>query len=338
MRARTADPLRRRWSLLPAGALAVGLALAGCTSGGSSASGSSDSAAGASTTGSYAAPSAAAAAPSAAASAASGAQSLRGSSVGGAAKAVSLDVIRTAPDAGQGRDIIRTAELTVRVKDVAAATEQAQDLATGSGGLVFAEEASASPGRPQDARTTLTLKVPPAGYAGLLEALGGLGTRLRQTQHAEDVTGQVVDVASRVASQQRAVAQLRALLDRADTVGQVVQVEGQLARREADLESLQAQRKALAAQTALATVTATLVGTPRAAVAPVAAPKDDRNAFVTGLTNGWDAFTATLAGVSTVLGALLPFLGLALVLGIPTWLVVRRLRRRTAPPSGAAAS
>ena len=68
-------------------------------------------------------------------------------------------------------------------------------------------------------------------------------------------------------------------------------IEGQLAQREADLESLQAQQRALSAQTSFATITLSLV----ALTAPVAKPKPaDRGGFVGGLADGWHAFTKAL--------------------------------------------
>jgi hypothetical protein len=52
-----------------------------------------------------------------------------------------------------------------------------------------------------------------------------------------------------------------------------------------------------------------------------------------GLTGGWDALRTFLVGLSTVAGALLPWLILLAVLAIPGWPVFRRLRRRQATPA-----
>ena len=52
-----------------------------------------------------------------------------------------------------------------------------------------------------------------------------------------------------------------------------------------------------------------------------------------GLAGGWDALHGFLIGAATVAGALLPWLVLALVLAIPGWPLVRRLRRREATPA-----
>ena len=88
---------------------------------------------------------------------------------------------------------------------------------------------------------------------------------MSEDQSADDVTGQVIDVAARISAQRASVARIRALLAKATTLGQVVQVEGELTTRQAALESLEGQAAALADQTSLATATVTIVG-PKAVV------------------------------------------------------------------------
>jgi uncharacterized protein DUF4349 len=224
------------------------------------------------------------------------------------------------------RDIVYRAQISVRVKDVAAAADSAESLARGVDGVVFAEETRNDPDSPAASTARLTLRVPPGEFRTVLRQLAGLGERLSQSQTAEDVTTQVVDTESRVASQRRSVARVRALLSEAKTIGEVVQVEAELSRREADLESLEAQLAKLKDVTELATIEASLVGP--AAPAP---KQKEALGFLAGLMGGWDAFARIVLVGLTVLGALLPFLVAAAVLGLPAWLLLLRLRRRTAP-------
>src|SRR3712207_7297710 len=58
---------------------------------------------------------------------------------------------------------------------------------------------------------------------------------------------------SRVESARAALERIRALLDRADSLGTVIRLESVLSDRQAELESLLAQQKALAAQTQMST-------------------------------------------------------------------------------------
>jgi hypothetical protein len=170
--------------------------------------------------------------------------------------------------------------------------------------------------------------VPPAEFRTVLKKLAGLGDRLSQSQTAEDVTTQVVDTRSRIATQTRSVARVRTLLAKANNLGEVVQIESELAKREADLESLEAQLARLTDITELATIEVTFVG-------PAAVVVNDETdlGFLTGLRGGWDTFVQIVLVGLTVLGALLPFLIAAALLGVPAWLVVRnRLVRRPQTP------
>jgi hypothetical protein len=62
--------------------------------------------------------------------------------------------------------------------------------------------------------------------------------------------------------------------------------------------------------------------------------------FLAGLRAGWHALLDVFVVGLTVLGAVLPFLGVGLLVGVPAWIGIRALvrRRRLAPPSEASAS
>ncbi len=220
----------------------------------------------------------------------------------------------------QDRSIIRTANLSIRVKDVLASAGKAETLAAGAGGFVAGEQTQADPDQPDLARAVLTLRVPGPRLPRLLGDLGRLGALISQDQAASDVTAEVIDVQARIASQQASVNRIRALLGQAKTIGQVVQIEGELANREGALESLKGQSKALADQTSLATVTATLVGSGSAP--PVVTPAE--TGFGHGLKQGWKAFTTATTWLLTALGAVLPFL----IIGVPLLWVLATARRR----------
>lgn len=225
------------------------------------------------------------------------------------------------------RSIIRTATLTVRTSHVADGVTKAEAAAQGLGGLVGDANITTDPDKPDQTTAVLELRVPGDSYDALMKALSGLGQVVVKSEKASDVTTQVVDVESRLATQRKSLEQVRTLLSRAGTLPEILQVEADLTRREADLESLEAQRKILADQTALATIDLTLV-TPKAAPPP---PKPKRHlGFVTGLLSGWHGLTATTIVGATALGAALPFtLPVLLLAGIA--ITVWRRRRPVGP-------
>ena len=232
------------------------------------------------------------------------------------------------------RDVVYRGSITVQVRDVGWAADRAEALATGADGVVFSEQSTTDPRHPRYGQATLTLRVPPSAFGPTLDGLGRLGKELDRQRSAEDVTTQLTDVDSRVRSQQRSVDRVRVLLGQAKTIGEVVQVESELSRREADLESLEAQLAKLKDVTDLATVEVTLVSADRT---PTRVKDDGPDlGFLTGLRGGLGALGGIALVAVTVLGALAPFALVAALLGVPAYFVLRARRRPpTTPPAPA---
>jgi hypothetical protein len=215
--------------------------------------------------------------------------------------------------------IIRTASLTVQVKDVPKALDEARTTAENAGGYVGNE--TTTRGSQGHERTRVVLRVPTEKYDEVLTDLQGAGKLLDRTAKAQDVTDQVVDVDSRIKSQRASVARVRELMDRATKLSDVVTLEGELSSREADLEALLAQQASLKDRTSLATITLSLTQTP-----VTKAAKDDTPGFVDALAGGWHVFVTMLRWIALALGAALPFAALAALIAFLWWRVVRRRR------------
>jgi hypothetical protein len=214
--------------------------------------------------------------------------------------------------------IIRTASLTVQVKDVPKALDEARTATEDAGGYVGDETTDRDSGGHE--RTRVVLRVPVDKYDEVLADLQGAGKLLGRTAKAEDVTDQVVDVDSRVKSQRASVARVRELMDRATKLSDVVELEGELSDREADLEALLAQQASLKDRTSLATITLSLSETPVKKAA-----KDEDPGFVDALAGGWGAFVTMLRWLAVAFGAVLPFAAVAALL-VLAWLRLIRPR------------
>ncbi|WP_097867696.1 DUF4349 domain-containing protein [Streptomyces sp. rh34] len=216
--------------------------------------------------------------------------------------------------------VIRTAALSVEVRSVPKAVAAARAAAEGAGGLVATERTE----RLDDTYETshLVVRVPQDRFQEVLRELAGSGKLLSRTSNAKDVTDQVVDVDSRIATQRASVARVRELMDRAERISDVVALEGELSSRQSDLESLLAQQSSLKDRTSLATITLDLT--------PPDAPDDDgreeETGFLDALGGGWDAFVTMLRWIAVAFGAAFPFL----VTGALALLVWRVLRARRA--------
>lgn len=296
---------RRGRAALGAGVLVALLALSGCGAGGSDDSASADKRAVSSDEkgGGHA-------------DAASGAKGTEG------ARAASGEPDSTLPVT----HVIRTATLSVQVKDVPRAVAAARAVAEDAGGVVAKEDTE----RLDDDHdvSTVVLRVPQEAYDASLRALAGAGTLLSRTTSAKDVTDQVVDVESRIATQRTSVARVRKLMDRAERISDVVALEGELSSRQAELESLLSRQASLKDRTTLATITLELTE-------PDAADSGDDGGpgFLDALAGGWHAFVEVLRWIALAIGAAAPFLALAAG-ALVLWRVVRRRRAGRAAASG----
>lgn len=220
------------------------------------------------------------------------------------------------------RDVVRTGDLSVAVDAVAAAADEAGRLARAAGGTVESDERTRDGA---DAKADVRLRIPPQAFDGVLSRVAGLGTETGRSLGSQDVTDTVVDLQARLDSQRASVARVRALLDRASTLGEVVSVEGQLTKRTSDLEALEARVAAVRAQVDLSTLTVHLVARHHVVESYAPGPRG----FGDGLRAGWKALVATGRAVALVVGALLPFSPLLLLAGGAV-LVTHRRRHRPA--------
>ena len=290
---------------LPTSLLLTALLVAGCTS-----AGGGDEA-GTATSGEVAAPQVATDGGVGGGGGEGAAQSGAGSAASG--EVLSVTDLRAAP----GAAVVRTAELEVRVDDVRAAADEAARIARTAGGRVEAEDRS---GSGEDGTATVQLRVPPRALDETVRALSALGEERARRLSSEDVTDQVVDLETRLATQRAGVERVRALLAEADALGEVVQIESELTRRTADLEALQARLESLTTRVDLSTVVLRL----DARDGPVVG---EALGFGDGLRGGWDALVTTARVAAVAAGALLPFLPLLLVIG---YLGLRARSRRAA--------
>jgi hypothetical protein len=181
-------------------------------------------------------------------------------------------------------------------------------------------------------RSRMVVRIPTADFDHAMTELEKVATLISSKRQSQDVTTQVLDMDARVESQRRSIERIQVLFDHATSIKDIVSIEGELSQRQADLESLESQQRYLADQTSMSTITVSVERTPAKA-----RPKPrhhDEAGFLAGLSGGWGAMQTFLVGASTVAGALLPWVALAVLLAVPGVPLARRLRRRTAlPPS-----
>ena len=221
------------------------------------------------------------------------------------------------------RKLSRRADISITVKDVDVAASRVRSIAASAKGMVLAEAISSEPDLPETGGySTITISVPTDSLDATLDELAKLGTVHSRNASTDDVTAQYVDTQSRIDTMEASVNRVRALMTQATRLADIVTLEAELSRRQADLEAMQSQLAALEDATTLAPVEVRL-----STDAAVLEEAEDDTGFLAGLAAGWKAFTASVAVVLTVLGAMLPFAVVAALVVVP---LVVWLRRRGA--------
>ena len=219
----------------------------------------------------------------------------------------------------QTRAVISTGRVHLVADDLEAVRDELDRMLGRYGGHVATEQTSKDDDGEAD-HSELELRVPSRHFGRLMTDLEGLGNVTDRNRKAVDVTTEVIDVDSRIRTQEVSLDRLRGFLGEATDVDAMIRLESEIARREADLASLRAQQDYLADQTSLATITLTMTRD-HADVAPDGNSLDDAG-FVTGLRNGWEGLVSVLVVGATVVGAVLPFAVVLALLGVPGWLLL----------------
>lgn len=214
----------------------------------------------------------------------------------------------------EAREIVVTAFASLTVDDPAAAADTLSRWVEGEDGRVESRSESTHDG---DASISLRLRMPADTTGDTTRRLRELGEVSDLSIDSEDVTAQGRDLDARIRALEVSTARLQDLMAEAATTADLLAAEETLARRQADLEALQAERRGLSDQVARATYTVEISSEER----PDA---PSRSGFVGALEAGWDGLVATLGFVVRVVGFLIPWAALlALLAG--AYLGARRL-------------
>ena len=220
------------------------------------------------------------------------------------------------------RDVVKTASMNVTVADPVEAADKAAVIAQDAGGRVDSRSDDAGSGTGR-ASTSMSLRVDAAKLDGALRELKALGTVDHAEVTTEDVTAQRVDLDARIKALQTSVDRLLAIMRDARDPDSLIKAEDALSARQADLDSLRAQREALGDRIAYSTVNVTFVAEKIGGPAP-----KQYQGFLGQIERGWDGLVS-LAGASVLLvGLLLPWLGALVVAGGIGYGVVRLVRSR----------
>ena len=153
------------------------------------------------------------------------------------------------------RKIIFIASLSIEVEEVEAAVDRARAVAESLGGFV---EHLSSSGGSETPRADLTIRIPQTGFSDALEHIESLGEVQFRNLGSEDVTEQFIDLGARLKSSMAEEKSLLALLERSNSVTEILTVERELTRVRADIERAQGRLNFLERRVDLATIQVSL--------------------------------------------------------------------------------
>jgi hypothetical protein len=162
------------------------------------------------------------------------------------------------------RMVIKTAALSVRVKDVPVANTRAIQLAEAGGGYVQSSSQYEEGGE----RADLSIRVPPEGFLPLIRSLEALGQVDAKSISGEDVTEEYYDLDARLENLTEVRRRLFELLDRAVKVTDAIEVEQQLERVGGEVNQIKGRMKYLQNMAGLATVNLSLYTDEKPAAVP----------------------------------------------------------------------
>lgn len=224
------------------------------------------------------------------------------------------------------RDIITSADLTLRVTDVEKASRTLAAVAGEHGGYVESAQLGEHQGdggdgavKPVRGPSTgwITLRVPASDLDAVIAAAGVQGDVLSSAVSREDVTAAAVDLRARVEAARASVQRLTELMAKSGSVADLIAAETALNERQAELESYEQQLKSLDEQVSMSALRVQL--TERASTTTA-----DPAGFGDGLLTGWNGLVVALNALVVAAGFLLPWAGIAAVVFLIIWLIRRR--------------
>lgn len=222
----------------------------------------------------------------------------------------------------KGPDIVTTGSVRMTVSDPAAAADKFAAATIDAGGRVENRNEQSGSSRPT---VDMTLRIPSDKVDAVLANIDELGVVESKSINYDDVTAQRVDLDARIKALQTSVNRLLELMSKATNTADLLAAETSLTERQAELDSLRAQRATLGDQIAYATISVSLA----------AEPTVSRGGFGGAMEQGWQALVSLGTGLALTFAFLIPWLPLIAVLAVVFWWLVRRQRRRAqAAPRG----
>ncbi len=214
--------------------------------------------------------------------------------------------VRTyAQQKAKNRMVVSNAQMSLKVEDAQKALDNAQSIVAGCNGYIENSNSSQLEGELPTA--TCVFRVPCTQFDNVVQRFRKLGSVLTENIQADDVTLQYADINARLKVIRIEEQQYLTMLRNARRTGEIMEIRDRLSQVRQQIESMDAQQKALMDQASLSTISVTFVQR-------VAAGKPEE-------PNGWadETWGSAVNGLSAV-GRFLGRVTIFLFVFSPIWI------------------
>jgi hypothetical protein len=232
---------------------------------------------------------------------------------GGAAIPVPIPVPTAGDITGPGIDtkIIKTADITLEVRDVPGTVDALKALAIAQGG--YLSSTNIQNNYNNQLTGTVTIRIPEAGFDNAIAGAKALGTVRSISTSGQDVTEEYVDLQAQKTSYTNQLAQYNAIMKQSSTVEDIIKVQEQIGQVQTQLDQLNGRLNYLNNRIDLATITVYLQE-------PEPVGGQTGHDFVATLNDGISGFFGMIDTIIVFLLTILPLIIIAAVgYGIYRW-------------------
>jgi hypothetical protein len=200
------------------------------------------------------------------------------------------------PDTVVDRKVTRSATLHLRVDDIPTAVAQIEDLASVEGGFVAGSNITTGPEDSEgEQRGTITIRIPAEAYTRVIRQLRAIAGEVEsESSQATEVTEEYTDLQSRLRNLEATEARYLALLERAQTVDEILAVQDRVNSTRLEIEQVLGRLNVLNDLVDLATVTVEL------SLPPLVERTDGKGWAEEALSTSWEATKDALMVLGTV--------------------------------------
>jgi len=231
---------------------------------------------------------------------------------------------QNAPSPKNAPQIARTGKVTLFVSDVPNAVKHATEIANQESGAVFSLQSYETGGPDGAPSADMEIRVDASRFDGTIAAIRKLGKVREHTVSAEDLTGDLTDSAARLTNLRRTEADMRNIMDRSGSVGQILNVEEHLSDVRGQIESLEAQLKSMRGRVAYATISVSM----EAEAAPAPVEPGAAAQLAAAWSGATHALWATAIGIAAAILWLVVFIPLLAAAAAAVYAVYAFVRRR----------